>query len=516
MAKKQTINVSERRKDAASKNTAPNGEPFSPGTKVPVSEFKMLGGNHTYGSLTSIIANVILNPRISVWWVAALGFSLALLGLLGVSLIWLFLNGVGIWGNNQPVGWAWDIINFVWWIGIGHAGTLISAILLLLHQNWRTSINRFAEAMTIFAVCCAGLYPLCHIGRHQYAYWMMPIPNSMGLWPQFKSPLIWDVFAVSTYFTVSLLFWYVGLIPDLATLRDKAKSRFAKVAYGLFALGWRGSARHWNRYMQIYLLLAGLSTPLVLSVHTIVSYDFAYSQVPGWHTTIFPPYFVAGAVYAGFAMVLLLGIPLRAICGLQDLITMRHVENCAKVMLATSLIVFYGYLVEVFFGWYTANRYEGFMILNRFAGPYAWSYWALIFCNGIAPQILWFRPMRTNLTVLFIVSIIVSIGMWLERFVIIVVSLHRDYLPSSWRMYTPSIWDVCMFLGTFGLFFTLFFLFCRFLPTISIAEIKELLHHESHHGHHDNDEHGGDGLPMPGKAAGPHVAAGVQAEAQHS
>jgi molybdopterin-containing oxidoreductase family membrane subunit len=389
--------------------------------------------------------------------------------------------GVGVWGVNIPGGWGMGIINFVWWIGIGHAGTLISAILLLLHQNWRTSINRFAEAMTLFAVMCAGLYPLLHVGRHQYAYWMFPVPNTMGLWPQFRSPLIWDVFAVSTYFTVSLLFWYVGLIPDLAVLRDRSKSRFAKIAYGTFALGWRNSALHWRRYTALYLLLAGVSTPLVLSVHSIISFDFSVGIVPGWHSTIFPPYFVAGAVYAGFAMVLLLAIPLRATCGLRDLITMRHLENCAKVMLATGLVVFYGYIMEVFFGWYSANTYEKYMTFqSRMFGPYGWSYWSLIFCNGLAPQILWFKKMRTSIPVLFIVSIIVSIGMWLERFVIVVTSLARDFLPSSWDMYYPTFWDWAVYVGTFGLFFTLFLLFVRLLPSISITEVRELVHHHGH------------------------------------
>jgi len=523
---KDTINVSKRRKDARpalQPNSAANNphEPHARGTGIPESEFKMLGGNHTYGTITAKISDIILNPNVSLFWLAGLGFALSLLLVLGVSLTWLVLNGVGVWGNNQPVGWAFGIINFVWWIGIGHAGTLISAILLLLHQGWRTSINRFAEAMTLFAVACAAIYPVAHIGRHQYAYWLFPAPNSMGLWPQFKSPLIWDVFAVTTYATVSLFFWYVGLIPDLATLRDRAKSRFAKVAYGLFSLGWRGSARHWNRYMQVYLLLAGLSTPLVLSVHSTISYDFAYSNVPGWHTTIFPPYFVAGAVYAGFAMVLILAIPLRAICGLQEFITMRHLENCGKVMLATGLIVFYGYLMEIFFSWYSANRYESFMMLSRFKGPYAWSYYILLFCNGLAPQLLWFRKFRTNLTCLFIMSLIVSVGMWFERWVIIPVALTRDFLPSSWGLYKPSIWDLLTFLGTFGLFFTLFLLFCRFLPTISIAEMKELVHHEQHAHGHDGDgvistgHEPNTGGASGGHTAGGHVAAGAAAEASH-
>jgi molybdopterin-containing oxidoreductase family membrane subunit len=386
------------------------------------------------------------------------------------------LTGVGIWGNNVPVAWAFDIINLVWWIGIGHAGTLISAILLLLRQSWRTSINRFAEAMTLFAVSCAVIFPLFHTGRPWLAaYWLFPYPNTMGLWPQFRSPLIWDVFAITTYGLVSLAFWFVGLIPDLATLRDRATNRWTQMIYGMLAMGWRGSAIHWQRYETAYLLLAGLATPLVLSVHTVVSFDFAVGIVPGWHATIFPPYFVAGAIYAGFAMVLTLAIPLRALYGLEDFITNRHLENMAKITLVTGLIVVYGYAMEAFFGWYSANQYERFMILNRTTGPYAWSYWALIFCNGIAPQILWIKRMRTNLPVLFTVALIVSVGMWLERFVIIVTSLHRDFLPSSWDMYYPTVWDFSTFFGTIGLFLMLMFLFLRVLPMISIFEMRTLL-----------------------------------------
>jgi molybdopterin-containing oxidoreductase family membrane subunit len=373
------------------------------------------------------------------------------------------------------VGWAFDIINFVWWIGIGHAGTLISAILLLLRQKWRTSINRFAEAMTLFAVASAGLFPLLHAGRPWVLYWMFPIPNTMGVWPQFRSPLMWDVFAISTYGTVSAMFWFIGLIPDFATLRDRARSKPFQIIYGWLAMGWRGSARHWHRYEMAYLLLAGLATPLVLSVHTIVSLDFASGVIPGWHATIFPPYFVAGAIYAGFAMVLMLTIPLRKFYGLEAFITMRHIQNMAKVMLATGLIVAYGYMMEAFFGWYSGNIYERFMIYNRMTGPYAWSYWLLILCNVLAPQLIWFKRFRTNLVVLFIMSIIVSIGMWLERFVIIVTSLHRDFLPSAWANYSPTGWDFSMFLGTIGLFFALLFLFIRFLPIISIFEMRTIL-----------------------------------------
>jgi molybdopterin-containing oxidoreductase family membrane subunit len=391
------------------------------------------------------------------------------------TVIYLVFTGIGIWGNNQPVGWAFDIINFVWWIGIGHAGTLISAILLLLRQTWRTSINRFAEAMTLFAVACAGLFPLLHTGRPWLAYWLFPYPNTMGIQPQFRSPLMWDVFAVSTYATVSALFWYTGLVPDLATLRDRARSRFGRVVYGMAYLGWRGSARHWARYEVVYLLLAGISTPLVLSVHTIVSFDFAIGIIPGWHATIFPPYFVAGAIYAGFAMVLTLVIPLRKFYGLEDFITERHLRNSAKVMLATGMIVAYGYMMETFMAWYSANTYEEFMIRNRFVGPYAFYYWALIICNVVVPQIVWIRRVRHSNLMLFVVAMFVNVGMWLERFVIIPSSLHRDFLPSSWGMYHGTRWDWGMFIGSMGLFLFLLFLFVRFLPMISIFEMRTLL-----------------------------------------
>jgi Ni/Fe-hydrogenase subunit HybB-like protein len=382
---------------------------------------------------------------------------------------------VGIWGLNQPVGWGLDIINFVWWIGIGHAGTLISAVLLLFRQQWRMSISRAAEAMTIFAVACAAMFPLIHTGRPWLsAYWLFPYPNVMSIWPNFRSPLIWDVFAVSTYGTVSILFWYVGLIPDLASMRDRAQNRFAQVAYGIVSMGWRGSARHWQRYELASLLLAGLSTPLVLSVHTVVSFDFAVSVIPGWHATIFPPYFVAGAVYAGFAMVLTLMLPMRWLYGLDDYITVRHVDNMAKVTLVTGLIVFYGYCMEAFFGFYSANQFESYMILNRMKGPYAPLYWFLITCNGIVPQLLWLKTFRTKAIPLFIVCMFVNVGMWLERFIIIPTSLHRDFMPSSWGMYFPSFWDWTTFAGTIGLFLTLFYLFVRVLPMIAIFEVKTL------------------------------------------
>jgi Ni/Fe-hydrogenase subunit HybB-like protein len=431
---------------------------------------------HTFESVTSKISSIVLTKYQPVAWIITTFIAFMFLNLLLVSVSYLFVKGIGIWGNNVPVGWAFDIINFVWWIGIGHAGTLISAILLLLKQDWRTSINRFAEAMTLFAVACALMFPLIHTGRPWLAaYWLLPYPNSMSIWPQFRSPLIWDVFAVSTYGTVSALFWYTGLIPDLATFRDRAKHKITRTIYGALALGWRGSARHWQRYENAYLLLAGMSTPLVLSVHTVVSFDFSIGIVPGWHTTIFPPYFVAGAIYAGFAMVLTLAIPLRRLYGFEDFITMRHLENMAKVTLVTGLIVFYGYMTEVFFAYYSANQYEKYMIVNRMTGPYAWSYWALIFCNGLVPQTLWIKSLRTNTLWLFIMSLIVSVGMWLERFVIIVTSLHRDFLPSSWGMYYPTFWDFSTFFGTIGLFTTLMFLFVRVLPMISIFEVRTLL-----------------------------------------
>jgi Ni/Fe-hydrogenase subunit HybB-like protein len=435
----------------------------------------IIAPGYTFGSVTDKISAIVLARKTPLGWYAGFGAAFLLTLLLLVSLGYLVMKGIGIWGNNIPVGWAFDITNFVWWIGIGHAGTLISAILLLLKQTWRTSINRFAEAMTLFAVACAGIFPLFHTGRPWLAYWLFPYPNTMGVWPQFRSPLIWDVFAVSTYATVSLLFWFVGLIPDLATLRDRSQSRVGRVVYGMLAMGWRGSAHHWHRYETAYLLLAGLAAPLVVSVHTVVSFDFAVSILPGWHTTIFPPYFVAGAIYSGFAMVLTLAIPIRAVYKLEDFITMRHLQNMAKVMLVTGLMVAYGYMTEAFIAWYSADKYEGFVPLNRLAGPYAFAYWMLILCNVAMPQALWLKRVRTNVAALFVISLIVNVGMWLERFVIIVTSLHRDFLPSSWGMYRPTFWDWSTFLGTIGLFLSLLFLFLRFLPMISIFEMRTIL-----------------------------------------
>jgi molybdopterin-containing oxidoreductase family membrane subunit len=435
----------------------------------------VIAPGHTFSTVTDKISAIVLARKTPLGWYAGFGIAMLFTLLLLVSLTYLVFEGIGIWGNNIPIGWAFDITNFVWWIGIGHAGTLISAILLLLKQTWRTSINRFAEAMTLFAVACAGIFPVFHTGRPWLAYWLLPYPNTMDLWPQFRSPLIWDVFAVSTYATVSLLFWFVGLIPDLATLRDRSQSPVGRVVYGMLAMGWRGSAHHWHRYETAYLLLAGLATPLVVSVHTVVSFDFAVSIVPGWHTTIFLPYFVAGAIYSGFAMVLTLAIPIRAVYALEDFITMRHLQNMAKVMLVTGLIVAYGYLTEAFIAWYSADKYEGFVTLNRLFGPYAFAYRALIFCNVVVPQALWFKRVRTSVPILFLISLVVNVGMWLERFVIIVLSLHRDYLPSAWGRYAPTFWDWSTFVGTIGLFVALLFLFLRFLPMISIFEMRTML-----------------------------------------
>ena len=442
----------------------------------PRADSPVIEPGHTYASITDKISSLVVNRRTPLGWFVGFGIAFSLTMLLLISLAYLLVKGTGIWGINAPVGWGFAIINFVWWIGIGHAGTLISAILLLLRQEWRTSINRFAEAMTIFAVACAALFPLFHAGRPWLAaYWLLPYPNTMGIWPQFRSPLVWDVFAVSTYATVSLLFWFVGLIPDMATLRDRTGNRFARAVYGILSMGWRGSAVHWYRYETAYYLLAGLATPLVISVHTIVSFDFAVAIIPGWHATIFPPYFVAGAIYAGFAMVLTLAIPLRKIYGLEDFITKRHLNNMAKILLATGLIVAYGYMIEKFMAWYSGSPYEGFMIQNRMGGPYAWIYWSLIFCNVGVPQLLWSERIRSSALALFVVAMFVNVGMWLERFIIVVTSLHRDFLPSSWGMYSGTFWDWSTFIGSIGLFFTLLFVFIRLMPMISIFEMRTLV-----------------------------------------
>jgi molybdopterin-containing oxidoreductase family membrane subunit len=439
-------------------------------------EFRVLAPNQTFRSVTAVIADIVLNPRLSVGWLAFVAIAGSVATLVLVAVTWLFLKGVGIWAITQPVAWGFAIINFVWWIGIGHAGTLISAILLLFKQGWRNSINRFAEAMTIFAVVCAGLFPLIHVGRPWLAYWLFPYPNTMNVWPQFRSPLLWDVFAVSTYATISIVFWYLGMVPDFGTLRDRAKSPLAQYFYGLLSLGWRGSVRHWMRYETASLLLAGLATPLVLSVHTVISFDFAVAVLPGWHTTIFPPYFVAGAVYSGFAMVLTLAIPLRKVYHLEALVTDRHIDNMGKVMLATGGIVAYGYGMEVFMAWYSASHWEFFMMWNRMFGPMGWSYGILIFCNIAFPlTTLWSRKLRTNIAFMFLISLIVNTGMWFERFVIVVTSLYRDFLPSSWGTYRATKWDYATYAGTFGLFTTLFLLFVRFLPMIPMNEIKMML-----------------------------------------
>jgi Ni/Fe-hydrogenase subunit HybB-like protein len=445
----------------------------TPGSRIPSDPVVTPG--YTYASITDKISLIVLSGETPISWFVGLLVAFGLLQLLLLGMAWTVGFGLGTWGINVPVGWGFAIVNFVWWIGIGHAGTLISAILLLLRQQWRTSINRFAEAMTLFAVSCAGIFPLIHMGRPWFGYWMFPYPNTMAIWPQTRSPLVWDVFAVSTYATVSLLFWYVGLVPDLATLRDRAKHRLLKIGYGMLALGWRGSAKHWHRYETAYLLLAGLATPLVISVHTVVSFDFATSLIPGWHTTIFPPYFVAGAIYSGFAMVMTLTIPIRWLYRLDDFITMRHLRNMANIMLATGLIVGYGYMVEVFIAWYSGNPYESYMILNRMTGPYAPFYWALIFCNMLVPQLLWSERVKRSVPLLFAISLVVNVGMWLERFVIVITSLHRDYLPSSWGMYTPTWVDWAIYAGSIGLFLTMLFLFIRVLPMISIFEMRTIL-----------------------------------------
>jgi molybdopterin-containing oxidoreductase family membrane subunit len=439
----------------------------------------VLEPGYSYKSVTDKISAIVLSGRTPLLWYigATIAFLLVLVLLIAVG--YLFAAGVGIWGIDVPVAWGFAIVNFVWWIGIGHAGTLISAILLLFRQEWRTSINRFAEAMTLFAVANAALFPILHLGRPWLFYWLMPYPATFEVWPQFRSPLVWDLFAITTYAVVSVLFWYMGLIPDLATLRDRAKSRFGRVTYAALALGWRNSVVHWQRYQRAYLLLAALATPLVVSVHSIVGLDFAISLIPGWHSTMFPPYFVAGAVFSGFAMVLTLAIPLRAIYGLQDFITMHHLDNLAKVMLATGLMVVYGYIMENFVAWYSGNQFEQYVALNRAIGPYGPLYWALLFCNALVIQLLWFRRVRASVPLLFIISLIVNVGMWLERFIIVVTSLHRDFLPSAWGFYIPTIWDWATLLGTIGFFLALFFLFIRLLPMISIFEMRELVHDQA-------------------------------------
>lgn len=439
----------------------------------------VLGAND-YATVTEKVCGIVEQRKTPLAWWIAFVISASLATMLVLLIGYLIGVGVGVWGLNAPISWGFDITNFVFWVGIGHAGTLISAILFLFRQKWRTSINRAAEAMTIFAVICAGIFPGIHIGRVWFAYWLAPIPNQMQMWPQFRSPLIWDVFAVSSYFTVSALFWYMGMIPDLATLRDRAQNKIRYWIYGLLSLGWRSSNRHWHRYEIAYLLLAALATPLVLSVHSVVSFDFAVSIIPGWHTTIFPPYFVAGAIFSGFAMVVTLLAPARQYFGLKDFITVRHLDNMNKIILATGSIVAYAYAIELFIAWYSGNAYERFAFLNRAIGPYMWAYWIMISCNVFVPQLFWFKKFRTSVPLMLIVCLLVNVGMWFERFVIIVTSLSRDFLPSSWGMYKPTWVEIGMLIGSFGLFMTLFLLFCRFLPMVAMAEVKGVMAEQEH------------------------------------
>jgi Ni/Fe-hydrogenase subunit HybB-like protein len=456
-------------------------------------ELPIVSPGYTAGAVTDEILAPAMAPvrRTPRGWIA--GFALAFLGamlfLYAVTL--LFVRGVGIWGINIPVGWGFAIINLVWWIGIGHAGTLISAILLLLRQEWRTSINRFAEAMTLFAVAQAAMFPILHLGRPWLFYWLLPYPNTQWLWPQFRSPLVWDAFAITTYALVSILFWYLGLVPDLASMRDKASSKFARITYGIFAMGWRGSASQWHHFQRTYWLLAALATPLVVSVHSIIGMDFAYAQLPGWHSTIFPPYFVAGAIFSGFAMVLTLAVPLRKFFHFEGFITARHLDNMAKVMLAVGLVVGYGYIMEIVAPLYGGDPYEITTALDRFTGAYAPFYIGLLSINIGVTQLLWFKAVRSHPWVLWVVGIIINVGMWLERFIIIVQSLHIDFLPSSWHVYWPTVWDIATFAGTIGLFFAMFFMFVRVLPSISIFEMRELVTHHAAHGE-----------TKPGKAQG--------------
>ncbi len=461
--------------------------------KDPRDRPRLVLGKHDFASVTDKVCGIAERPKPPKAWYVAFGISLMMLGLLGLSVAYLFFAGVGVWGLNVPVAWGWAIVNFVFWVGIGHAGTLISAILFLFRQKWRTSINRFAEAMTIIAVMCAGIFPAIHVGRVWVVYWLFPYPNQMQMWPNFRSPLLWDVFAVNTYMFVSVMFWYTGMIPDLATLRDRATSRIRQILYGIAALGWRGSHRHWHRHECAYLILAALATPLVVSVHSVVSFDFAVSQLPGWHTTIFPPYFVAGAIFSGCAMVISLIVPARQFFGLKELVTLHHLENLNKLILATGSIVGYAYIIEFFIAWYSGNLYELFAFTNRAFGPYAWAYWIMVGCNVAAPQLLWFKRCRTHVWLMFAISLVVNVGMWFERFVIIATSLTGDFLPSSWGYYSPTWVDVTTFIGSLGLFFTLFLLFVRYLPVVAMAEVKTVMPQaQLRHGRHRivGDYHG--------------------------
>lgn len=456
----------------------------TPGRRTP-----LVTGDQTYSSVTHMVSRISEEAQPMIWWIS-LAISVPLLMMLGALIGYLFLTGVGVWGNMSPVFWGWPIVNFVFWVGIGHAGTLISAILFLFRQNWRTSINRAAEAMTIFAVICAGTFPGIHVGRAWLAFWLAPYPSlNLWMWPQFRSPLLWDVFAVGTYASVSLVFWYMGMIPDLATFRDRSKNKWRRMIYGILCLGWSGSSRHWMRYEKAYGILAALATPLVLSVHTVVSFDFAVSQLPGWHTTIFPPYFVAGAIFSGFGMVLTLLIPVRAIYNLKHLITPRHLENMCKIILATGSMVGLAYTTEFFMAWYSQNKYELDTFMFRAFGPYWWAYWIMFTCNVISPQLFWFKVFRKNTILMWIVTIFVNIGMWFERFVITVTSLARDFLPSSWGYFSPTWVDIGMLVGSFGLFFTLFLLFCRYLPIVAISEVKGVMSQHAHAEH--RQAHGG-------------------------
>ena len=468
------------------------------GPKIPVLEReKLILNGRSYHWITERICGVLENRQPLLWWLLFLPSALIAMIGVGLGLTYLVSTGDGVWGMSNRVFWGWDITNFVFWIGIGHAGTLISAVLFLTRQNWRTSINRAAEAMTIFAVMCAGIFPAFHVGRVWMAWFLAPIPNANAIWQNFKSPLLWDVFAVSTYFTISLIFWYLGMVPDLATIRDRCKPGLRKMLYGIFSLGWRGGNRQWSHYEMAYLLLAALSTPLVLSVHSVVSFDFATSVVPGWHTTIFPPYFVAGAIFGGFAMVLTIMVPARQIYGLHDVITMKHIDNMAKIILLTGTIVGYAYLMELFVAYYSGAKYEMDAFKFRITGPYWWAYVAMMSCNVLSPQLFWFKACRENLWVVMGVAMAVNIGMWFERFVIIVTTLARMFLPGDWKSYSPSWVEICLFIGTIGMFLALFLLFLRFLPCINIAEVKwSLLESDPHHDdHHDHPDHGTERIP---------------------
>ncbi len=474
--------------------TATQNEPTRQGPKLPVlKREKLILNDRSYHWITERICGVLENRQPFLWWLLFIPSAIIAATGVGFGLFHLVSTGVGVWGNTNRVMWGWPIVNFVFWIGIGHAGTLISAILFLTRQNWRTSINRAAEAMTIFAVMCAGIFPAFHVGRVWMAWFLAPIPNANAIWQNFKSPLLWDVFAVSTYFTISLIFWYLGMVPDLATIRDRCKPGLRKLLYGLFSLGWRGGNRQWSHYEMAYLLLAALSTPLVLSVHSVVSFDFATSVVPGWHTTIFPPYFVAGAIFGGFAMVLTIMVPARFIYGLQDLITMKHIDNMAKIILLTGTIVGYAYLMELFVAFYSGAKFEMEAFKYRITGPYNWAYFCMMFCNVISPQVFWFKWCRENLWVVMAVAMCVNIGMWFERFVIIVTTLARMWLPGDWKYYSPSGQDMLLFIGTIGMFLTLFLLFLRFLPCINIAEVKWTLPQSDPH-HDDHEDHPDDGV----------------------